>query len=195
MCTPASSMASTWGSTRAQSTKRPPSENESGVTLTIPIHSGIWCPSAMECSSIVRPSPPGTVSRGASAARGASTKLRCVRSRWGMVRRSVAIRSRPQSRMSTSMGRGDQWDVLTRPNALWISSIHNRSCSGEHPAVHSRTRFRKGRFQSEGAESGSRAGDSTTGETRTMPSPLASRASIARDRWSRRSPRFEPSPR
>ena len=105
---PALASSATRRSTAAKSASSPPSENESGVRFTMPIHSGRCLAPARASSSTVREPRPGIVSRGASAASGVSTNARSVSAGCGTRKRSVAIVSSPYSRMSRSIGRGAQ---------------------------------------------------------------------------------------
>ena len=97
---------------------------------------------------------------------GVSTKLRFLMSLCGIVSLSVSNIEFPHRRMSISTGRGAQRGPDVRPNACSISSIQFLMVSGEACVSHSAARFRKGVSHSAGEFSGSRAGDSTTGEIR-----------------------------
>ena len=188
MCTPADNMARTWGSTVFQPVNWPPSENESGVALMIPIHSGMWSESWREQSSNVLPPAPGGTSRGCRATIGVSTKLRSRSPAWGIVSDSVCSCSLPHRRMSISIGRGDQRGPAVRPRARSISTVQARTVRGVASVSHSTARLRNGRRQSVGESSGNNACDSTTGETRSSVSRRASRSFSACARLARRSP-------
>ena len=117
----------------------------------MPIQSGMWRPGARDHSSTVFVPRPGIVASGASAASGVSTNGRSMMPGWGTIRRSVAMRSLPQSRMSRSIVRGAQRACSPRPSSSSICLSRSSSSSGEPCASHSATIFRNGRFRRAGA--------------------------------------------
>ena len=112
--------------------------------------------------------------RGSSAASGVSTNARCAIPGCGTFRRFVAIVSRAiEQQVEIDRPRGPAAAVFAAERAL----DGFQAVEYLRPAIRSvrqcATRFRNGWFHSAGASSGSIAGDSTTGDTRTTRTPCA----------------------